>query len=128
MMMTELLTTSNTTACTTTAPCLHADPSVEDKEHMVDHWKGLLESSVMPILKTFFSFVEGKAAAQRAKRDGINVYLYKFKWIIPKLRGGGGCHFHTLSWLSVSPQVIQSFDMVCSSSVCASLPFMLQIK
>lgn len=96
MMMTELLTTSNTTACTTTAPCLDTDPSLEDKEHMVDHWQGLLENSVMPMLKKHSLIAwcqEGKAAAQRAKRHGINVYLHKFKWIIPKLRGGRGMTF-----------------------------------
>lgn len=33
-------------------------------------------------------------------------------------------HFHTLSWLSISLQIIESFDMVYSSAVCGALSFM----
>lgn len=131
IMMTELLTTSNTTAFTPAAPCLDTDPSLEDREHMVGHWQGLQESPVMPILKVFFNCVVPgrKGSSTESKTWWHRCALTQIQMDYPKIKGGGGgWHFHTLSWLSVSPQEIQSFDMVCSSSVCAALPFMIQIK
>lgn len=88
-MLIVLLPTSNTTACAA-APCLGIDATLEEKEDVVDHWPGPLKSSVVPILKKhpFMARCQGgKVAAYTAKRHSTNAYLYKLKWIIPKLRG-----------------------------------------
>lgn len=119
-MMTELLTTSNTTACSTTAPCLNTDPSLEDKERMADHWQGLLESSVKPILKIFFNCVVPgrKVSSTESKTWWHQCVLLQIQMDYPKIKGRRGVTFsHIVMVVCISSSNTEFWHGVFFSSL-----------